>query len=416
MPLAMMERPRTGSAPLAGEPPAVRAEGLGKTFPRDGFAASLLERLRPSNWFGRGTGSAGGFKALDDVSFDIPVGDAVAILGGNGAGKSTLLKILARITPPTAGRVALRGRVACLLEVGTGFHRELTGRENIYLNGAVLGMSRAEVRGCFAEIVAFAGLEPFLDRPVKSYSSGMHARLAFSVAAHLRGDILLVDEVLAVGDHEFQQRCLGKMQELGRDGRTVVFVSHSVPAVRHLCRSALLLKAGRVACRGTVEECLAAYLPREPRREIQLNPDRPGTCLRRATVDPTDDGVRVELTVSEAEPGVRLRPSVILHDAHGRPLAGTQTFLLPKVASSEEAGSNRVCRCVCRLDLTAFRSGTYRLSVGLSSNRASQERHDQVLTFAWDNASLPPDLPPESLAGPCLIPQTWRIAAGPSAS
>lgn len=414
MPLVMTDRPRVGS--IAGEPPAIRAEGLGKTFPREGFAGSLLERLRPSAWFRRGTGRSGDFRALDDVSFEIPVGDAVAILGGNGAGKSTLLKILARITPPTTGRVTLRGRTACLLEVGTGFHRELTGRENIYLNGAVLGMSRGEVRGCFAEIVAFAGLEPFLDRPVKSYSSGMHARLAFSVAAHLRGDILLVDEVLAVGDHEFQQRCLGKMQDLGRDGRTVVFVSHSVPAVRHLCRSGLLLKAGRVACRGTVEDCLAAYLPREPRRQVELNPDRSGTCLRRATVDVTDDGVRVELTVSEAEAGVRLRPGVILHDTHGRPLAGTQTFLLPKFASPESAGAGRVCRCTCRLDLAAFRSGTYRLSVSLSSNRGAQERHDQVLTFRWDNADLPPDLPPESLAGPCLVPQSWRIDAGPSAS
>ncbi len=175
------------------------------------------------------------FWALKDVSFDMAEGDVVGIIGRNGAGKSTLLKILSRITEPTTGRVRLNGRVASLLEVGTGFHPELTGRENILLNGAILGMTRAEIRRSFDDIVAFAEVERFLDTPVKRYSSGMYVRLAFAVAAHLQPEILIVDEVLAVGDAEFQRKCLGKMQDVSRTGRTVLFVSHNMAAVRHLC-------------------------------------------------------------------------------------------------------------------------------------------------------------------------------------
>src|SRR6266550_2219421 len=171
------------------------------------------------------------FWALQDVSFEVNEGEVLGIIGRNGAGKSTLLKILSRITEPTTGRVTLRGRVASLLEVGTGFHPELTGRENIYLNGAILGMHRIEIRKKFEEIVAFAEIEEFLDTPVKRYSSGMYVRLAFAVAAHLEPEILLVDEVLAVGDAEFQKKCLGKMQQVGRQGRTILFVSHNMGAI-----------------------------------------------------------------------------------------------------------------------------------------------------------------------------------------
>src|SRR5215471_16182034 len=185
------------------------------------------------------------FWALKSVSFDVARGEVVGIIGRNGAGKSTLLKILSRITEPTAGRVVLRGRVASLLEVGTGFHSELTGRENIYLNGAILGMSRAEIRRKFDEIVDFAEVERFLDTPVKRYSSGMYVRLAFAVAAHLDPEILIVDEVLAVGDAEFQKKCLGKMSEVAGDGRTVLFVSHNMDAVRRICERGILLNNGR---------------------------------------------------------------------------------------------------------------------------------------------------------------------------
>ena len=187
------------------------------------------------------------FWALKDVSFEVKRGEVLGIIGRNGAGKSTLLKILSRITEPTGGRVMIRGRVASLLEVGTGFHSELTGRENIYLNGAILGMTRAEIRRKFDEIVAFAEVEKFLDTPVKHYSSGMYVRLAFAVAAHLEPEILIVDEVLAVGDAEFQQKCLGKMQDISRgEGRTVLFVSHSLPAILNLCTTAICLRDGAV--------------------------------------------------------------------------------------------------------------------------------------------------------------------------
>ena len=199
------------------------------------------------------------FWALRDVSFDVQQGEVLGIIGRNGAGKSTLLKILSRITEPTEGRVNLRGRVASLLEVGTGFHPELTGRENIYLNGAMLGMTRAEIKRKFDEIVAFAEVEKFLDTPVKRYSSGMYVRLAFAVAAHLEPEILIVDEVLAVGDAEFQKKCLGKMGEVARGGRTVLFVSHDLQAIMQLTKRTILLKSGCLEHDGPSPESIAVY-------------------------------------------------------------------------------------------------------------------------------------------------------------
>jgi lipopolysaccharide transport system ATP-binding protein len=200
------------------------------------------------------------FWALQGVSFTIKQGDRVGIIGRNGAGKSTLLKILSRITEPTRGRIQIQGRVASLLEVGTGFHPELTGRENIQLNGAILGMSRAEIKQKFDEIVAFAEVERFLDTPVKHYSSGMYVRLAFAVAAHLEPEILIVDEVLAVGDMQFQQKCLGKMQEVGQAGKTVLFVSHNMGVVSSLCNQGLYLSAGQVAYTGSMHSAIERYL------------------------------------------------------------------------------------------------------------------------------------------------------------
>ncbi len=198
--------------------------------------------------------------ALRDVSFEVPRGEVVGIIGPNGAGKSTLLKVLTRITHPDEGYARIRGRVGSLLEVGTGFHAELTGRENIYLNGAILGMHRHEIERKFDEIVAFSGVERFIDTPVKRYSSGMYLRLAFSVAAHLETDILLVDEVLAVGDAEFQKKCLGKMSSVAHEGRTVLFVGHNMAAVQHLCHSAIWLEQGHIRQRGPVEDVVRAYL------------------------------------------------------------------------------------------------------------------------------------------------------------
>jgi lipopolysaccharide transport system ATP-binding protein len=200
------------------------------------------------------------FWALKDISFDVNCGEVVGIIGRNGAGKSTLLKILSRITEPTEGRVDLYGRIGSLLEVGTGFHQELTGRENIFLNGAILGMRRAEIQSRFDEIVEFAGVSQFLDTPVKRYSSGMYVRLAFAVAAHLRSDILVVDEVLAVGDLEFQKKCLGKMKDVATSGRTVLFVSHQMQAVSTLCTRGVYLSQGRVDYIGDVSEAISRYL------------------------------------------------------------------------------------------------------------------------------------------------------------
>jgi len=201
------------------------------------------------------------FWALKDVSFEVKQGEVVGIIGRNGAGKSTLLKILSRITEPTEGRVRIKGRVASLLEVGTGFHPELTGRENIFLNGAILGMRREEIKRKFDEIVAFAEIEKFLDTPVKRYSSGMYVRLAFAVAAHLEPEILIVDEVLAVGDAEFQKKCLGKMQDVStKEGRTVLFVSHNLSVVRQLCARSILLKAGAIDAEGMTPQVADRYL------------------------------------------------------------------------------------------------------------------------------------------------------------
>ena len=265
---------------------AIRVEGLGKRYRigeheryfalRDvlSHAASAPLRL-----VGRGRSPAPKreeFWALNDVSFEVQPGEVVGVIGRNGAGKSTLLKILSRITEPTKGEVDLHGRVGSLLEVGTGFHPELTGRENIYLNGAILGMKRQEIARKFDEIVAFADVEKFIDTPVKHYSSGMHMRLAFSVAAHLEPEILLVDEVLAVGDAEFQKRCLGRMGELSKNGRTIVFVSHQLNELRRLCDRVIWLDSGVVKLIGPAGRTVSAYESRS-QAENQFGQERQAT-------------------------------------------------------------------------------------------------------------------------------------------
>jgi lipopolysaccharide transport system ATP-binding protein len=235
---------------------AISAHGLGKRY-RLGRVESGLRRLHRA---ARRQSGPGEFWALQDVSFDVPEGAALGVIGSNGAGKSTLLKILAHITEPTTGYVDVAGRVGALLEVGTGFSPELTGRENIYLNGTLLGMSRAEIDRRLDEIVAFAGVEQHLDKPVKWYSSGMYVRLGFAVAAHLEPDILIVDEVLSVGDLAFQQKCLGRMGEVTGGGRTVLFVSHNLAAVSAFCSTALYLKGGQICARGETREVIDRYL------------------------------------------------------------------------------------------------------------------------------------------------------------
>ncbi len=292
----------------------IAVEGLGKRYRirheqqgqryvalRDVLASTLASSLR---WLRRGGPPARpgieDFWALKDVSFDVAQGEVVGIIGRNGAGKSTLLKILSRISEPTAGRVTLGGRVASLLEVGTGFHPELTGRENIFLNGAILGMARAEIYRKFDEIVAFAEVERFLDTPVKHYSSGMYMRLAFAVAAHLEPEILVVDEVLAVGDAEFQKKCLGKMRDVSQGGRTVLFVSHNLAAVQMLCSRAIWLDQGTVAHDGAVEESISQYLE----RSLQGSAIRPGQAI---SISPALALSHFEVSPNPVESGDRVR-------------------------------------------------------------------------------------------------------------
>jgi lipopolysaccharide transport system ATP-binding protein len=279
--------------------PIIQVEGLGKkylvghqaaereryTTLRDVFARNVRGLWRKTRDIARGRQIVTGdtveeFWALKDVSFDVQPGEVVGIIGRNGAGKSTLLKILSRITEPTEGKVTLRGRVASLLEVGTGFHPELTGRENIYLNGAILGMTRAEIRRKFDEIVAFAEIEKFLDTPVKRYSSGMYVRLAFSVAAHLDPEILIVDEVLAVGDSEFQRKCIERMGVVARAGRAVLLVSHNMASVSRLCSRTVWLHHGRVVCQAPTAIAVAEYLRAlsgNTSRELVTRTDRRGS-------------------------------------------------------------------------------------------------------------------------------------------
>ena len=268
--------------------------------------------------------------ALRDVSFEVSPGDVVGVIGRNGAGKSTLLKILSRITEPTAGRVELYGRVGSLLEVGTGFHPELTGRENIFLNSAILGMTRQEIKKKFDEIVAFSEMERFLDTPVKRYSSGMYVRLAFAVAAHLDPEVLVIDEVLAVGDISFQNKCMGKMQDVSMAGRTVLFVSHNMAAISRLCNRAVLLESGRVAAEGGTGEVVSAYLEgalasghTKEWGEVEA---APGTEeLKLLSLSITDGGghpvstvsvgepLRVRLTYRVAVPNLKFRCAVIFN-------------------------------------------------------------------------------------------------------
>ncbi len=280
---------------------------------RNGEAES---EARPSIW------------ALKDVNFEIQHGDSVGIVGSNGAGKTTLLKLLARVTAPTKGRVHLRGRVGSLLEVGTGFHPELTGRENIFLNGAILGMRRAEIVRKFDEIVAFSEVEKFLDTPVKFYSSGMRVRLAFSVAAHLEPDILLVDEVLAVGDVAFQKKSLGKMEDVSQQGRTVLFVSHNMSAIRSLCRKGIYIEKGEMKFMGELDQAIDLYLKfgevqSQSQLRLEEDPKLPAQILEASILNnegnpettlPHDQPFRVQIKVAVRNPPYRMAIGLSVHN------------------------------------------------------------------------------------------------------
>jgi lipopolysaccharide transport system ATP-binding protein len=330
------------------------------------------------------------FWALKDVNFEVRRGEVIGIIGKNGAGKSTVLKILSRITEPTAGRVRLRGRVASLLEVGTGFHPELTGSENIFLNGAILGMARREIRRKFDEIVAFAEVEKFLDTPVKHYSSGMYVRLAFAVAAHLEPEILVVDEVLAVGDANFQEKCLGKMKDVAGHGRTVLFVSHNMSAVVQLTGRAILLRDGQIDFAGEPRDTVHHYIRREglnERTEFDVrNVKRqyPGTgdakiLLLRfdRTVPHFDFGEPIRFIVSvHAERAIRrLRVVMTVFTRNGAPVGSAFSREIDGLRTGEER------EIIVTLSSTRLAPGSYfcGVSIGSGTNRSARVDYDVVL-------------------------------------
>jgi lipopolysaccharide transport system ATP-binding protein len=343
------------------------------------------------------------FWALKDVSFDVRPGEVVGLIGRNGSGKSTLLKVLSQIYEPTTGRVVLRGRLASLLEVGTGFHPELTGRENIYLNGSILGMRRAEIDRQFDAIVAFSEIERFLDTPVKRYSSGMYVRLAFAVAAHLEPEILIVDEVLAVGDAQFQKKCLGKMGDVAQSGRTVVFVSHNMPAVHALCTTGVLLKAGRVVQRDAIDPVVRAYLADglPPEDSSGLNRSRrladTGECtiadawievdgVRTATVEwrkPFTVGMDVDVAVQ-----ITAAPEYLIRDETQQPIVFAPTGLSQGVRHRLDPGRYRVTARCPGLPLA---SGGYYLDVMMAeSGQRFYDGYECGLSFAVEDRPRPP--------------------------
>jgi len=364
--------------------PVIRVEHLSKTYrvthkgPRhDTFTDLFTDLIRnPFRKRAERTQQDETFWALRDLSFGVQPGEVVGIIGRNGAGKSTLLKVLSRITAPTEGRVTIRGRVASLLEVGTGFHPELTGRENVQMNGSILGMTRAEINRKFDEIVDFAGVDRFLDTPLKRYSSGMQVRLAFAVAAHLDPEILIVDEVLAVGDAAFQKKCLGKIGEVAGGGRTVLFVSHNMSALGALCRRALWLDAGCCVGDGPADEVIANYLStafaQQTERSWGTPADAPGNeqvRLRRASVraDVGDQGITVRTPITfDFEywvqcPDLRLHVTLHLLDEQGATvLSSASIFERDWHGKAFPAGTYR---SACHLPGDLLNDGQYTLKV-----------------------------------------------------
>jgi len=418
------------------EQPAIRVEGLSKSY-RIGFsgatkfrkrlwgADTLLEVLaRPLRQLKQGAalGRTEEFWALKDVDFEVRPGEVVGIIGRNGAGKSTLLKILSRVTYPTEGRVTMRGRTGSLLEVGTGFHPELTGRENVYLNGAILGMRRAEIREKFDEMASFSGIERFLDTPVKRYSSGMRVRLAFAVAAHLEPEILLIDEVLAVGDVEFQKRCLGKMQEVATQGRTVLFVSHNMSAVQGLCSRGLVLRSGHLEVDARVDEAIRQYLSylSDTAKDAftEDNPERrgngavrmTGACLFDEDHQPTQyliAGKPATIEVNYVNPGgarqVDLYFTIFNHlgiaAAHCNTVVGGEVL---KTAGPEG-------RLTCRLENMALPAGQYLIALSLHGDGTETDLIPNALVFDITSSVFYKSgrLPPMQFST-CLLNYQWE--------
>jgi lipopolysaccharide transport system ATP-binding protein len=412
---------------------AIQASGLGKKYPlhhqhhhHNGLRHVLEAKLKGS--FRALTGrkrdkaeersSVEDFWALRNVSFDIKPGEVVGIIGRNGAGKSTLLKILSRITEPTEGRVQITGRVASLLEVGTGFHPELTGRENIYLNGTILGMTRKEINRKFDEIIAFAETEMFLDTPVKHHSSGMYVRLAFAVAAHLEPEILIVDEVLAVGDAQFQKKCLGKMEDVSkREGRTVLFVSHNMTAIAALTNRCILLKKGGVQYSGTPKEAFDLYLSSDERQEeiYTAAPNQERPSITRAEVECSQAGythesgrswrVRFEIHYPYALPKASLRFQIF--NQFQSPVLYFCAYD-QDVQICKGAGTTTVTCTIPKLDLNV---GTYSLKVLLAGPPGGlhYETLDSICPFTVEvlDRTTAYGFKPEGCA--YLVDSTWSV-------
>ena len=408
-------------------PPVITVANLGKRYllahqaRQDTLRDTLSHGARGllQRWNGRPQTTREEFWALRDVNFTVNRGDVVGIIGRNGAGKSTLLKILSRITEPSAGRVTLRGRIASLLEVGTGFHPELSGRENIFLNGAILGMSRVEIRRKFDEIVAFAEVERFLDTPVKHYSSGMYVRLAFAVAAHLEPEILIIDEVLAVGDAAFQNKCLGKMRSVAAgEGRTVLFVSHNTAALQSICRTGLWLHQGKVMHRGPMSECLAAYLRAGAEAAVfspgaSANPTKPH--ITSATIDREALAAgRLRISVGFKSPFVLGRPlvGIILQSKFGLPIAGSNGRMLGERWTPPGASEGTI---TAELDTLPLHSDTYRASLYLGDAAQDYDEKRDALEFDFVSTNFYPETPRLDVIGSVDLPWQWSFTPGPPA-
>ncbi len=397
--------------------PVISVSNLGKRYylshekRTDTLRDSLTQKFRRLVGRAGPEADAEEFWALRDVSFDVNQGDVVGIIGRNGAGKSTLLKILSRITEPTAGTVRLRGRVASLLEVGTGFHPELSGRENIYLNGAILGMSRAEITRKFDEIVAFAEVERFLDTQVKHYSSGMYVRLAFAVAAHLEPEILIVDEVLAVGDAAFQRKCLGKMQDVARtSGRTILFVSHNTAALQAICRTGLWLQQGRVVQAGPILDCLSAYLGsgNETVSFTTVNVNKPhitSVALDRAAL--AHGRFRISVGFKSPFPLGCPVVGVTLQSKHGQPLAGSNGRMMGERWTPPALSEGVI---TAEIEPLTLHSDTYRASVYLGDAMQDYDQKLDAVEFDYVSPNFYPQSPPLHVIGQLDLPWRWSVA------
>ncbi len=369
--------------------PIIRVENISKRY-KIGISSIQYPTIRESiinftrsslNKFNKNNND-NKFWALRDVSFEVEPGEVIGVIGRNGAGKSTLLKILSRITEPTQGRIELYGRVGLLLEVGTGFHPELTGRENIFLNGAILGMKRGEIAAKFDEIVDFAGTEKFIDTPVKHYSSGMYTRLAFAIAANLEPEILIVDEVLAVGDVEFQEKCLGKMKAVSNnEGRTVIFVSHNMAAVLNLCKRVFVLGAGEIQFIGSADDAIESYLKKTNISETYFE----NQVVKYASIKQVENKIHLSVDYEMPVPITLPCLGFSIIDKLGNPICGTNPRYdkVPKLAVPVTKGNVSVV-----IESPQLIDGTYRLSLWFGTERQNYFEQQDCLTFDVFNMVL----------------------------